>query len=157
MTVSSFWFWRNHIAKKFWFFSHVAVESKTTICEYLNLKDADLHPHKSNGAMFIKCRTSSPLKFHRNFCLGPTKAKNITPSRNCQVPSRLHAQTICETVNCCLYLAKLFRFDYFDQKRRRVPAPRPLAGAGRDCQNKWKSSDGWSPIVDGRGWLWLAK
>ena len=27
-----------------------------------------------------------------------------------------------------------------------------LAGAGRDCKNKWKSSDGWGPIVDGRGW-----
>ena len=32
-----------------------------------------------------------------------------------------------------------------------------LAGAGRDCQNKWKSSDGWGPIVDGRGWPGLAK
>ena len=37
------------------------------------------------------------------------------------------------------------------------PGHRPgLAGASRDCQNKWKSSDGWGPIVDGRGWPGLA-
>ena len=46
---------------------------------------------------------------------------------------------------------------YCDEKTlvevaRRVSASRPLAGAGRDCQNKWKSSDGWGPIADGRGW-----